>query len=496
MPYRHLPTPTTDLAALDTTVETLLSAGTHAPSTQNTYARTYARFEAWCHTHGLDPLCGDARVVVAFCSDVIGPAAANTVKGVFHAVSWRWQQEGLPAIPTGKGTIAKSAATQLARSRATVEKKGASALPPSVWARVLTVPTPTPTLEVSYARAALLVAHALGSPLGADGRVADIAVDNVTVDDANVRIASGTDEDVVLDATGGVDCPVSAVQALLEVVHDRELLFGLIIDGDGAARAADREAAAIQLARLHRSVCKALTSLNFGSPGSLKRPVETLAPGDAVARLCWLVDLPLCRWLHDQFVLVYQVFGGFRPVTLAAAERQHASVIRGNATITAAVAFHLHRSKGDQLGAGHTVTMPALPDHPTLCPVQLTQLWTWLLGLGPADPLLPPGTPRSIYRTFHQHTPADAARSRFAAPLKRRLELLGEDINRRAGTSGRHSLATVAAEAGLDVIQIADHLGQRSTTATTHYIASSQSRAAATQMSHRLPTRPDRRTIR
>jgi hypothetical protein len=487
MAYRDLPAPTTDLAHIDAEVASLLAAGTHAQSTQEGYARTYARFEAWCRTHVLDPLCGDVDVVVAFCGSEIGPAAATTTRGVFHAVSWRWQQEGLPAIPTGMGTPAWGTAAQLARVRTDVAKKGATALSPSLWARVLSIPAPSPSVEVAYARAALLLAHASGDPLGVRGRLAGIAVTDVTITDDQVGIVL-ENEVVLLPATGGVDCPVAAVRMLLEAEPARQLLFGLTIV-DGALGPTDRAGTVTELARVHRSVCKTLSALRFGRPGGRNEPVAALAPGDAILRLCWLIDLPLCRWLHDQLVLIYQLVGGFRPVTLAAAERQHVTTttrVGHDGGTVDAIRFHLHRSKGDQTGSGHSVTMPALPTYPAMCPVKLTHLWAWLLGLGPTDPLLPPGTPRSVYRTRHVHTAPAAARTRFAIPLKNRLQVLGEPTHRRAGTSGRHSLATVASEAGLDVLQIADHLGQRRTASTTHYIADSQSRAAATQMANRL----------
>jgi hypothetical protein len=479
----------TDLAQLQARADELARAAEHQASTRATYDRAFERWAQWCIEHGIDPLCGDERLVMVAAEQLLGPCATNTALGLVRGVSARWKREGLPGIytgaySTGVDSMALSVAKGLAAKREP-RKVGARPLTPELWGRVLAAGRPGHDATVALRQAALHLARAGGTSLSGRGPLPGVRTDAVSfAADGTARVLVDGVEVVLAPALAGphdplpddLVCPVAALTALVDDAGDRELLFG-----------ADLVAAKAALAATHEAAKAKAIALRFVGATSRTAPVAEFLAGDGLERMCWLLDFPRCAWLHDQLLLILQLVGGFRPTSLAAAVSRQVQVVPHDGA--QALRFHLPRHKGDPEGVGSNVTLPGIPARPDLCPVQLLTTWRWLLGLGPNDPLLPPGTPNSIYRREHQHTTPDAARTRFAAPLKERLVLLGEDTRGRAGTTGRHTIGTTAADAGCSLLEIADHLTHRSTDATVHYIERASASEATRQMAAALAAR-------
>lgn len=458
----------TDLASLQAQVAELVAAGkTLQPSTVDRYRREWNRFRAWCEASESVPDRAFALVepefVFAWLVHEYDGKAAKTVRGAIQGVSWGRQRIDLPPISTAAGSRGGQVVAQLGRRRRT-RRTGARPATADTWAAVLTVPPPPVPVDVMRRRAALALAYAAGSPMGARATVA-------TLTSADLQLGSKE----ITFSIGGIETAVPAGAGADAV---RELA-----NGCGSGPLLGSNATAL-LSATHRAATATMRHLRFGAGGRLADPFDQQVDADGLARLLLHQDMPGCRWLHDQVVLSCQVFGGWRPsdlvrlqVTDVRFSRQRLAEDDGKVAVVT-----LARSKGDPAGFGHTRSLPAWPGRPELCPVALLLSWIWLLNLPPSAPLLPSGTPKSIYRRTHQATPLNAARKRFEGPLGRRLEQLGLDSEGLAGTTGRHTLGTVAAGAGLDRFAIADHLGQRSLSSTEHYIAAASQADAAHAM--------------
>ncbi|WAI83045.1 MULTISPECIES: site-specific integrase [Achromobacter] len=189
--------------------------------------------------------------------------------------------------------------------------------------------------------------------------------------------------------------------------------------------------------------------------GISQRRVRAIIKDDLLEMLALVDQQKPMKAARDRALLLIGFAGAFRRAELVAIQCEHIS------TVNEGIEIELRRSKTDQEGAGRMVFIPRAKG--ARCPVEALEQWKALAGIESGY----------VFRrvTRHDTIGENALTDQSVALIvKASYRRIGSDPQFVSGHSLRAGYVTTAAMSGLQLFQIKQQTGHRSTATLVQYI--------------------------